>query len=550
MRKSIYEKIEEIRLRYLSRFDADDSDEEGEQPKKRKKYSALSTRLPFGLCKSEGIDTEGMTPREAWEAWEKKTGKSAASARAEKMRGVKAEETEPKKPEPKTIPRGRIANMRSKLLKLRHENIVHGIEVDSIKKSLDFFKQRKQEEEEMLEGVLSDLNEKYKDVGYDRIVQIEDNKRKRYDSLRDKLNDKKYGHYGYEGYEWEAFTDDERRKIVKDYFKLQEDVRKAEHDFHEVEAEVERRDSMRRIERAIKDSDARIEQYEQKLREVDDPNIEAKLKRAEKNYEKTIAQYDRGVLNKFKSVEDCEFASDVTDYLRAKGYFVGERGKFDADIDVNLDDMTTDYAKKIGGQIEKVFTDYPQFTGLIKGVDCHDMTNEPFMDNVYGYSQPSNGGKVSLNYAYFKPGGYIEKSYDKCVNDNFHPPGTTYESIVDHEFTHSMENIINDRLNKGRPVGGQRAADIVMRRVQERLDGSYNKGNEDFYRLQVSEYALKNQGLERDADGKLIRVNTAYGGNTEWLAEAMAEARTSKSPRDIAVAVREEFEKLMREVGL
>lgn len=39
--------------------------------------------LPYGLCKSVGINTEGMTPREAWEAWQNKTGKTKAEAEKE-----------------------------------------------------------------------------------------------------------------------------------------------------------------------------------------------------------------------------------------------------------------------------------------------------------------------------------------------------------------------------------------------------------------------------------------------------------------------------------
>ena len=39
--------------------------------------------LPYGLCKSEGIDTTGMTPRDAWSAWMSKTGKTKEQAEAE-----------------------------------------------------------------------------------------------------------------------------------------------------------------------------------------------------------------------------------------------------------------------------------------------------------------------------------------------------------------------------------------------------------------------------------------------------------------------------------
>ncbi len=72
--------VEKIRLKWLLRLDADD-----EEKPKAKKHSAYSTQLPYGLCNSEGINTEGMTPREAWEAYENKTGKSAESVKAEKM---------------------------------------------------------------------------------------------------------------------------------------------------------------------------------------------------------------------------------------------------------------------------------------------------------------------------------------------------------------------------------------------------------------------------------------------------------------------------------
>lgn len=50
--------------------------------------------LPYGLCKSVGINTEGMTPREAWEAWQNKTGKTKAEAEKEHW-GKTADEKQP-----------------------------------------------------------------------------------------------------------------------------------------------------------------------------------------------------------------------------------------------------------------------------------------------------------------------------------------------------------------------------------------------------------------------------------------------------------------------
>lgn len=50
--------------------------------------------LPYGLCKSVGINTEGMTPREAWEAWQNKTGKTKEEAEKEHW-GKTADEKQP-----------------------------------------------------------------------------------------------------------------------------------------------------------------------------------------------------------------------------------------------------------------------------------------------------------------------------------------------------------------------------------------------------------------------------------------------------------------------
>lgn len=57
--------------------------------------------LPYGLCKSVGINTEGMTPREAWEAWQNKTGKTKAEAEKEHW-GKTADEKQPAEKEEKS----------------------------------------------------------------------------------------------------------------------------------------------------------------------------------------------------------------------------------------------------------------------------------------------------------------------------------------------------------------------------------------------------------------------------------------------------------------
>lgn len=95
--------IENIRKRLYVRMDADDETEE--QPKRKR---GGNTRLPYGLCKSEGIGTEGLTPKEAWEAYFKKTGVSPNEAYKDHF-GKKGEENkgEVKKEESKKSKKGK-----------------------------------------------------------------------------------------------------------------------------------------------------------------------------------------------------------------------------------------------------------------------------------------------------------------------------------------------------------------------------------------------------------------------------------------------------------
>lgn len=63
--------IQAYRMRRQHRLDSRGIRLDEEEAKK------TGTRLPYALCKKEGIDTSGMTPSEAWQALESKTGAKA-----------------------------------------------------------------------------------------------------------------------------------------------------------------------------------------------------------------------------------------------------------------------------------------------------------------------------------------------------------------------------------------------------------------------------------------------------------------------------------------
>lgn len=83
---SIIRQVEDIRKQWQFRMDADsESENKNQNQSGKKKKTALGTRLPYGLCKDLGIDTTGMTPREAWDAYYGKTGVSKKEAFEEKI---------------------------------------------------------------------------------------------------------------------------------------------------------------------------------------------------------------------------------------------------------------------------------------------------------------------------------------------------------------------------------------------------------------------------------------------------------------------------------
>lgn len=90
--------------------------------------------LPYGLCKSVGINTEGMTPREAWEAWQNKTGKTKEEAEKEHWGEDKADNKEQKEESKQET--------KEEETKSREEAINKMLESDRIKETRTFKKGR------------------------------------------------------------------------------------------------------------------------------------------------------------------------------------------------------------------------------------------------------------------------------------------------------------------------------------------------------------------------------------------------------------------------
>jgi len=509
---NIIKTVEEIRKKLNIRLDAEDEEA------KPKKHSALSTRLPYALCKEAGIDTEGMTPSEAWEAYEGKTGKSAEKVKESKMADSKPVD---------------YGKMRDSLKKLRSEHFHIETQKLMAEQRLNTAKQNVEMAEKIVSDKKKELKDKYKDLSISEIQDQQSNVEKELSDVSEWLETHKK--------KWSEMTEEESKERAEKRNRKSELIEQQ----MELSTEVANRRMIKSEERRLNDAKNALDEAQKKYDDIDLDSVSKKLDKEKGKYEKAATKRNEETLKKFKSVDDCKTSEDVTNYLRAKGYFSDGKSAYEVDTSVDLSAMSDENAKTMAKNIERMLDDYPKIKGKIAGVESHDFSKEsnPSLRNCYGFA---SGNNIYINEKHFGDAGSAKarEDFENGVETGFHPKGTTMDYIYDHESTHVIEHLVNEHL------GGKKASDIVMQRVQERMDGKYNPENDDYYRYQVSGYALENRGIERDKDGKIIKVDKVYGGNTEWLAEAMGEARTSKNPRPVAVAVREEFEKIMKEVGL
>ena len=301
---------------------------------------------------------------------------------------------------------------------------------------------------------------------------------------------------------------------------------------------------LEQLEDGIETETKQMEAGERRIAKLMESDPTGPLNEAMAEYDALAKKRDAAVLRAFPNADACSTSSEVTDYLRAKEYFKKDEHAIDTDKRVNMDSMDSESAKACARSLDQFMTDYPSLKGEFAGIDCHDMSNEPETKNTLAYCRSYTDKMVCYSEERFKSGGDGVESYRKDVENKFHPPGTDHASIIDHEYTHAVEKLIKEKRGKNVSV-----ADLIMKRAMKAVDGEYNKDREQDVREALCTYAGRNKGVRRMPDGTVVE-NKNYGRNTEFVAEAMAEARNSPNPRPYAVAVRKEMEKLMKEVGL
>lgn len=263
-------------------------------------------------------------------------------------------------------------------------------------------------------------------------------------------------------------------------------------------------------------------------------------------YEAAARERDAAVLAAYPTAKDCHTREEVEDYLRAKGFFHDQHhAKSATDQRVQLEQMSDENCRAVAEHLDALAEDYPWIVGELGGVRCARKGGGGTWAYTDSYSE------VTFNADYFDgQTSLLERDFLRTCDSGFHPPGLTYQSIIDHEMTHAMEQQINRNPvfeNDEQYADYEGASDYVMAKVAERMGiGDSEEARQEIRRM-VSGYSADNQGVREREDGT-IDIDSDYGPNTEFLAEAIAEARCSENPREVSVMVLEEFNNLLDEL--
>ena len=200
-------------------------------------------------------------------------------------------------------------------------------------------------------------------------------------------------------------------------------------------------------------------------------------------------------------------------------------GIFKPKAAVTFDSIDLECARNAAIRADAFVQMFPFLYGKLNGID-----NKQGGSTVYACShRMSDDGRVSLNpgQIFFGNERGIIAQYADDVRKGFHPVGTGYDSVVTHEFAHSL--------------GGW----LTRNKVFGSDTGSEGRQFESKLRLSV----LKKLKMTKAMVGKELS-NYAEKDSYEWFAEAMAEAIHSPNPRPMATECFNQLSDILQKEGL
>ena len=475
-----------------------------------------NTKIPFGLCQREGIEIgENWTPKDAWNALEGK-GYSAGSVYKNLRETGKAgnpsggQQATGQKPDRKAMREKARAAHEAKSKELsdaneKFERVWHEYTaMRDMQGTYDEFVKIKKERLDKCERIKGRSDEELEAERGKLEKQIQDNA----DAIKKASKRPKPG--APEREEWDKWYSDIGKKRGVDYLKEKNQWLEADKKELDDLIEFKKKDpDGADIEKAREAYDTALKKCEDHKKAVQDKYEESGRLReripaieAEQRKERQAALKE--IRDSFSSYDECETTQDIADRLSGGGFF--RDGK-----EADLEGVDLETARTAAKRLEKMFDDFPALKGRLGEltVDREGALRSRFGGAAYAGSE--RDGSVFLNPDKWGNPDALQKDIDEDVLKKFHPPGTTATSLIMHEYTHQIDDLLTKKLSQltGGMWSSGKLSEVIKYEVQKRLD-IWGAEIEDG----VSGYATHDP--------------------QEWLAEACSEFFTSKNPRPIA----------------
>lgn len=225
---------------------------------------------------------------------------------------------------------------------------------------------------------------------------------------------------------------------------------------------------------------------------------------------------------------------EVNDLMNSQGWFSTNRAGVMSEADLTGCDL--DCARSIAATYQQIFEKYPKLIGQFDAPDAHPVGMK---EHTYAWCYIRNGGKVQVNPNRFSNYQGLVDSYEKDVSTNWHPEGTTAESIVTHELGHAVDGLLaREGILGGLTSSGQyRYASSTMQNTVMKRAAKIDEDIADD--LEMDRYWKGNQAVVNHVS------RYASKNPQEWFAECFAEYITSANPRTVATEFGQELERLL-----
>lgn len=529
----------------------EDDEGEGEEPQPKKRGHA-NTRLPYGLCKSQGIDTTGMSPKEAWEALAGRGISAKEEYRKLKERGMALK------------PKKSMADLRLRISEVSQNR-----------------EQKQREVSHQMGLMFAQLSNNLQSSWDTMCIERGEKARKKFGSIeearakRSQLSDEKDKNYKkicqntekikelYDKAEGLEKGTEERRKIDEELQGLVSENARIEEVYDEQSVKL------RELENAILDLTAEeVSREKEKARSEKREEAKEKLKEIYKSVDDNNKEYYDAIKEAFPTVNDCETPEDVSQYLLATGVLdghdksisslqkrynvVGSGGAWAGNDPVNLSGCSLEMARATAKVIESSAQKIPAFKQALTSFETVERSDSAYA----GCSRTGNG--ILLNTRYYSDEKAFEETYQETLMDmydedgcqvirkdkntgeiirlsgpygeprySWHPKGTTKDSVVVHEMSHALSNWITWKKTGKRPLDVS-AIEHYSNEVVKATAKKFKKTKSTIWK-DISVYAKKN--------------------TSEWFAEALSLYLCGDGTNEVANFAGQYVENTLKEMG-